>query len=123
MSSTSGFTTDQLDQLYDRIKIVAGIAVKRNAIMVINPKQQAFMGDMIERMAEDTEFKLVHGSPPPVMVHEKAQEGEIKFSVPGQEGTLLSIQQLVNADSGYGRYSSINLPITAEDMRPWGKKG
>ncbi len=118
----SGFTAEQLDQLYDRLKIVAGIAVKRNAILVINPKQQSFMQDMIERMVEDTEFKLVYGAPPHVMVHEKAQEGEIRFSIPGKEG-LLSIQQLVNAETGYGRYNSINLPSSAEDMRPWGKQG
>jgi hypothetical protein len=119
----SGFTAEQLDQLYDRIKIIAGIAVQRNAIIVINPTQQDFMHDMMQRMAEDTEFLLRYESPPPVLVNEHAEEGEIKFSVPGSEGKLLSIKQLVNSATGYGRYSSIGLPTRGEHMRPWGKRG
>jgi hypothetical protein len=117
----SGFTAEQLDQLYDRLVTIASLCVRRSAIMVINPAQQSFMQDMVDRMAEDTEYKLTVGQLPNIMVHDKAQEGEIKFSVPGNEGKLLTIQQLVNSASGYGRYGKILLPQKGEDMRPWGK--
>ena len=119
----SGFTKEQLDQLYDRMKVVATLAVKRNAIIVIHPNQQSFMQDIVDRMAEDTEYNLVVGQIPQIMVHDKAREGEIRFSVPGNEGKLLTIQQLVNSASGYGRYGNILLPKKGDEMRPWGKKG
>ena len=74
-------------------------------------------------MAEDSEYKLIVAALPTIMVNDHAEPGDIKFSVPNNPGKLLTIQQLVNSASGYGRYGKILLPTKGEEMRPWGKKG
>jgi len=112
---------DQMEDWYVRFKNVAGMLHQRSYGIGCNPKDQAFIRDMLERLAEDEDWR--HEEVPILVIHRGIAEGTF-MPVENAAATakIITMRQAVKSRTGLGRFSGVSLPKNGEISRPFRTK-
>lgn len=106
---------------YHRMKDMFHTVQQRGLGIAVHPDDAAPIRDMLERLVEDETWP--HGTDvPPLIESRLMQRGQVQ-PCNAQKGTIMTLREAVQSDTGMGRYSGLLLPRKGRQLPRWDGKG
>ncbi len=111
----------QMEDWYVRFKNAAFALYRRGYGIGCNPKDRAFIHDMLERLGEDEDWN--HDDLPILVVHNGIPEGTFQpVENAADTAKVITLREAMKTRRGLGRWAGISLPKHGEISRPFSKE-
>lgn len=100
-------TDEQWEKWYHRMKDVMNVIHQRNQGVACNPREEAMMIDMLERLDEDDTWP--HDEVPRLVTSIQCKPGEI-MAVRLEDMKVITMRQLLQTNAGFGRFRGLSTP-------------
>ncbi len=112
---------EMMEDWYVRFKNAAMALYQRGYGIGCNPKDRAFIHDMLERLGEDEDWR--HDDLPILVAHTGIAEGTFQpVENAAATARVISLREAMKTNRGYGRWKGISLPGNGEISAPFHRK-
>lgn len=110
-------TKEQWEKWYHRMKDFINPIHQRGYGIVCNPKDEAMMKDMLERLVDDETWP--HDGVPDLVTTKLIPEGQVQ-PISVEDLKVVRMREVVGSNRGFGRFNGLALPSGMEGLvNPW----